>query len=74
MVALPLALTATYSPPYEDGEYAHVIVHLNGQPLLRIVSDDPVAHYSHREEQAITDAIESLLVRLFEGDVQVAGW
>jgi hypothetical protein len=60
MVALPLALTAEYEPPM-DGEFAQVCVYLNGQPLLRIVSDDPVADSHLREQHAIRIAIRRVL-------------
>ncbi len=71
MVALPLALTATYAPPDGYGDYAHVDVYLNGQRLLRIVSDDPVAHSHHREQQAIEVAIRDALSALFDDNLDV---
>lgn len=71
MVALPLALTATYQRPDEPGDYAHVVVYLNGQALLRIVSDDPVADTHSRVEQAIDDAIRRTVARLFRSDTDV---
>lgn len=73
MVALPLALTATYEPPADMGEYAHVVIYMNGQPLLRIVSDDPVAKSHLREQRAIETAVRDTLSRLTEcnDDVEV---
>lgn len=75
MVALPLALTATYEPPVEPGDYAHVALFLNGHPLMKIVSDDPVADTHLRVQQAITDAVQRTARRLFrnDDDVEVFG-
>lgn len=69
--ALPLALTARYQPPYEPGEYAYVIVDLNGHELLRIISDDPVADTHLRTTNAIRDAIREVLADLFRGHPKV---
>ncbi len=71
MVALPLALTATYEPPYDMGDYAYVVVHMNGHPLLRIVSDDPVAHTHSRVQHAIRIALRSALRSAFHNDNDV---
>lgn len=75
MVALPLALTATYEPPADMGEYAYVVVFLNGHPLMKIVSDDPVADTHLRVQQAITNAVERTARRIFrnDDDVEVFG-
>lgn len=75
MVALPLALTATYEPPADMGEYAFVVIHMNGHPLMKIVCDDTVADTHLRVQQAITDTIERTVRRLFrtDDDVEVFG-
>lgn len=71
MVALPLALSATYEPQDEPGDYAHVVVHLNGRPLLRIVSGDALAYSHHREQRAIYNALGDLARRTFKDDPEV---
>jgi hypothetical protein len=73
VVALPLALTAEYEPPL-DGEFAYVCVMLNGRPLIRIISDDPVADSHSREQHAIRIAIRKVLRAALDdiNDVEVA--
>lgn len=71
MVALPLALTAEYEPPMEAGDFAHVLIYLNGQLLLSIVSDDPVADTHGRVQHAVRIAIRKALRDLFRNDDQV---
>lgn len=67
MNTMPLALTGEYEPPREDGEYAFVVIKLNGQELLRIISDDPVADTHHRTTDAVQDAIREVLSEFFRG-------
>lgn len=64
-VALPLALTARYEPPAGPGDYAYVVVDLNGQELLRAICDDPVADTHHRAHDAINETIRDVLSDLF---------
>lgn len=66
-VALPLALTARYEPPAGPGDYAFVVVDLNGQELLRAICDDPVADTHHRVPNAIRETIRDMLSDLFRG-------
>jgi hypothetical protein len=70
-VALPLALTARYEPPDGPGDYAFVVVDLNGQELLRMICDDPVADTHHRTGSAIRETITDLLSDLFRGAPRV---
>lgn len=62
MVGLPLAFTGEYEPP-EDGEYATVLIRLNGLPFLRIASDGGYIS-PNREHEAVTDAITDFVGHL----------
>lgn len=68
MRSLPLALTAEYDPPGEPGEYAHVVINLNGRVVMRIVADDPTAYTPYEQEREIRDTIARTLADVFRND------
>lgn len=58
MVGIPLALTGEYEHP-QDGEFATVLIRLNGLPLLRLRTDTYVPPHgpASREHNAVLDAV-----------------